>query len=152
MESRMADQDPIDYLMINSKLFSNLWTCAQFRNAFLEKLGYLKDLLSGENVAEYIEKYRDMFGSGHPMRYIDHINCKSAFERGESREIKSMGKLTRTATKIAEANGLGVLRNRQGAYRIIKACGLGAYEDFLSSLAEVDDFFKHLDAHKSTKY
>ena len=86
------------------------------------------------------------------MRYIDHTNSKSAFERGESREIQSMGKLTRTAAKIAEANGLGVLRNRQGAYRIIKASGLGAYEDFLTSLAEVDDFFKHLDAHKSTKY
>lgn len=86
------------------------------------------------------------------MRYIDHTNCKSAFERGESREIQSMGKLTRKATKIAEANGLGVLRNRQGAYRIIKACGLGAYEDFLGSLAEVDDFFKHLEDHKGTKY
>ena len=86
------------------------------------------------------------------MRYIDHTNCKSAFERGESREIQSLGKLTRTATKIAEANGLGVLKNRQGAYSIIKASGLGAYEDFMMSLAEVDDFLKHLDAHKSTKY
>ena len=63
-----------------------------------------------------------------------------------------MGKLTRTATKIAEANGLGVLKTRQGAYRIIKTCGLGAYEDFLTSLAEVDDFFKHLDRHNDTKY
>ena len=86
------------------------------------------------------------------MRYIDHINSKSAFERGESREIQSMGKLTRTATRIAEANGLGLLRNCQGAYRIIKASGLGAYSDFLMSLAEVDDFFKHLDKHQSTKY
>lgn len=86
------------------------------------------------------------------MRFIDHINCKAALERGESREVKSMGALTRTATKIAEENGLGVLRNRQGAYRIIKASGLGAYSDFLGSLAEVDDFFKHLGAHASTKY
>lgn len=86
------------------------------------------------------------------MRFIDHINSKSAFEKGEDREIQSMGKLTRAATKIAEVNGLGVLRNRQGAYRIIKASGLGAYEDFLYSLAEVDDFLKHLDDHKSTKY
>ena len=86
------------------------------------------------------------------MRYIDHINCKSALERGESREIQSMGKLTRTATRIAEANGLGVLRNRQGAYRIIKASGLGAYEDFLTSLAEVDEFLKNLDKHAATKY
>ncbi len=86
------------------------------------------------------------------MRFIDHSNCKSAFERGESREIKTLGKLTRAATKIAEENGLGVLKNRQGCYRIIKASGLGAYEDFLTGLAEVDDFLKHLDSHRATKY
>lgn len=86
------------------------------------------------------------------MRYIDHINCKRALERGEDHEIQSMGKLTRTATKIAEANSLGLLRTRQGYYRIIRACGLGAYEDVLETLAEVDDFFKHLDDHKNTKY
>ena len=63
-----------------------------------------------------------------------------------------MGIGGKAAARIAEANGLGVLRNRQGAYRIIKASGLGAYEDFLTSLAEVDSFFKNLDAHKSTKY
>ena len=44
------------------------------------------------------------------MRYIDHTNCKTAFEKGEDHEIQSLGKLTRTATKIAEANGLGVLK------------------------------------------
>ena len=38
------------------------------------------------------------------------------------------------------------------ALQIVKASGLGAYEDFLTSLAEVDSFFKNLDAHKSTKY
>lgn len=85
------------------------------------------------------------------MRFIDHKNCKSAFEKGESREIKSMGELTREATKIAELNGLGVLRNRGGAFRVIRDCGLGAYEDFFANLAEVDDFLKHLDDHKSTK-
>lgn len=85
------------------------------------------------------------------MRFIDHKNCKSAFEKGESREIKSMGELTREATKIAELNGLGVLRTREGAFRVIRACGLGAYEDFFDSLVEVDDFFKNLDAHESTK-
>lgn len=68
------------------------------------------------------------------MRYIDHTNCKKAFEKGEDHEIQSLGKLTRTATKIAEANGLG------------------AYGDVLSSLAEVDAFFKNLDSHKATKY
>ena len=85
------------------------------------------------------------------MRFIDRKNCKSAFEKGESREIKSMGELTREATKIAELNGLGVLRNRGGAFRVIRDCGLGAYEDFFANLAEVDDFLKHLDDHKSTK-
>lgn len=84
------------------------------------------------------------------MRYIDHTNCKTAFEKGEDHEIQSLGKLTRTATKIAEANGLGVLKNRQGYYRIIKKSGLGAYGDVLSSLAEVDAFFKNLDSHKAT--
>ena len=85
------------------------------------------------------------------MRFIDHINCKSALERGTSREIKSMGTLTREATKIAELNGLGVLRNRFGEYRIIRACGLGAYEDFFANLAEVDEFLKNLDDHENTK-
>ena len=86
------------------------------------------------------------------MRFIDKTGCMSAFEKGEDKDIKSLGKLTRTATKIAEANGLGVLKNRQGAYRIIKASGLGAYADFLGSLEEVDAFLKNLDAHKSTRY
>lgn len=86
------------------------------------------------------------------MRFIDKTGCKSAFEKGKDSEIKSMGKLTRTACRIAEQNKLGVMKTRQGAYRIIKECGLGAYEDFFSSLAEVDDFFKHLDQHKNTKY
>lgn len=86
------------------------------------------------------------------MRFIDKTGCKSAFEKGKDSEIKSMGKLTRTACRIAEQNKLGVMKTRQGAYRIIKECGLGAYEDFFSSLAEVDDFLKHLDRHENTKY
>ena len=81
------------------------------------------------------------------MRYIDHTG-KKALERGESREIK----LSRTATKIAEENGLGVLKTRQGAYRIIKTCGLGAYSDAFGTLAEVDRFFKTLDKHSATRY
>ncbi len=85
------------------------------------------------------------------MRYIDHTG-KKPLEKGESSEIKSLGALTTKATKIAEANGLGLLKNRQGAYRIIKASGLGAYEDTLDSLAEVDSFFKNLAKHESTKY
>ena len=86
------------------------------------------------------------------MRYIDHTNCRTAFEKGVDSDIRSLGKLTRTATKLAEANGLGLLKTRQGAYRIIKESGLGAYSDFLFSLAEADAFFKNLDAHRATKY
>lgn len=86
------------------------------------------------------------------MRFIDKTGCKSAFEKGNDNEIKSYKALTRAATKIAEENGLGVMRNRHGAFRIIKESGLGAYSDFLYSLAEVDAFFKNLDAHKSTRY
>ena len=86
------------------------------------------------------------------MRFIDHINCKSAMERGESREVQRLGCLSRRATKIAEANDLGVLRTRGGCYRIIRASGLGAYSDFFVDLYEVDAFFKNLDAHKATKY
>ena len=85
------------------------------------------------------------------MRYIDHTG-KKPLEKGESSEIKSLGALTRKATAIAEENDLGVLKNRQGAYRIIKASGLGAYADTLDSLAEVDHFFKNLEKHESTKY
>ena len=81
------------------------------------------------------------------MRYIDHTG-KKALEKGESRKIK----LSRTATKIAEEKGLGVLKTRLGAYRIIKDCGLGAYSDAFGTLAEVDRFFKTLDKHSATRY
>ncbi len=85
------------------------------------------------------------------MRYIDRTDCKSMSERGKDTEIQKMGKLTRTATKIAEANGLGLLKTHWGVYRVIRACGLGAYRDDLKDLAEVDDFLKHLDDHKASK-
>ena len=86
------------------------------------------------------------------MRFIDHTGCKSAFEKGKDSNIQSMGKLTKTACQIAEQNKLGLLKTRQGCYRIIKESGLGAYSDFLTTLTEVDTFFKHLDRHESTKY
>ena len=86
------------------------------------------------------------------MRYIDKTGCKSAFEKGKDSDIQKMGALTKTATKIAEANKLGLMKTRQGFYRVIKECGLGAYEDAFSTLAEVDDFLKHLDQHEDTKY
>lgn len=78
------------------------------------------------------------------MRYIDKTGCRSAFERGTSKDIKTLGKLTRTATKKAEARGLGVLKRRDGYFRVISESGLGAYEDFFSNLEEVDAFIKGL--------
>ena len=86
------------------------------------------------------------------MRFIDKSNCTNAFEKGQNSNIQSLGKLTKTACHIAEQNGLGLLKTRQGYYRVIKECGLGAYEDFFTTLAEVDTFLKHLDRHESTKY
>jgi hypothetical protein len=86
------------------------------------------------------------------MRFIDKTGCKSAFEKGKDSSIQSLGKLTKTACRIAEQNKLGLLKTRQGCYRVIKESGLGAYEDFFTDLAEVDDFLKHLDRHESTKY
>ena len=86
------------------------------------------------------------------MRYIDKTGCKSAFEKGKDSNIQSMGKLTKTACRIAEQNRLGLLKTRQGCYRVIKESGLGSYEDFFTTLAEVDDFLKHLNQHESTKY
>ena len=86
------------------------------------------------------------------MRYIDKTGCKSAFEKGNSKEVTSLGKLTKEACKIAKANGLGLLKTRQGAYIVIKESGLGAYENFFTDLAEVDEFLKNLEAHKGTRY
>lgn len=86
------------------------------------------------------------------MRFIDKTGCKNAFEKGQNSNIQSLGKLTKTACRIAEQNGLGLLKTRQGCYRVVKECGLGAYEDFFTTLAEVDTFLKHLDRHESTKY
>ena len=86
------------------------------------------------------------------MRYIDRSNCKTTKDKSEYSEITRLGKLTRTATKIAEENGLGLLKTRQGFYRIIKACGFGAYEDFFSDLAEVDKFFKNLKSQAEAKH
>lgn len=77
------------------------------------------------------------------MRFIDRTGCKRT-EKGISKDIRSINGLTRTATKIAEDNGLGVLKRTDGQYRIVKACGLGAYEEFFKSLEEVDQFLKKI--------
>lgn len=78
------------------------------------------------------------------MRFIDKTGCKSAFEKGNSQEIRTLGKLTRKATLNAENKGLGVMKTRWGAYKVIRACGLGAYEDAFNTLEEVNDFLINL--------
>ena len=86
------------------------------------------------------------------MRFIDKTGCQSPFEKGKDSNIHRLGALSETACRAAERNGLGLLKTREGAYRIIKASGLGAYEDFLSTLKEVDDFLKPLARHEATRY
>lgn len=79
------------------------------------------------------------------MRFIDKSGCNSAFEKGMSINVKRTGKLTRTSTKIAEGLGLGVLKRRDGKFRIIRECGLGSkYDEYFDTLQEVDEFFKSL--------
>lgn len=78
------------------------------------------------------------------MRFIDKTNCKTAFEKGQDKNIQSLGKLTKKACRIAEQNKLGLMKTRQGYYRIIKECGLGAYNEFFSTLTEVDAFLKRI--------
>ncbi len=103
--------------------------------------------------------YRHNEGGGKPskhkeetkMRYIDRTGCKSMSERGKDSEITKMGKLSRTATKIAEKERLGLLKTHWGVYRVIRESGLGAYTDDLKDLSEVDAFLKNLDEHKATR-
>ena len=82
------------------------------------------------------------------MRFIDKTGCKSAFEKGNSKEVTSLGKLTKEACRIAKANGLGVLKTRQGAFRIIKECGLGAYDKFYQMLSDLEEELAHLMHYK----
>ena len=78
------------------------------------------------------------------MRFIDRTGKKNG-ERGESRNIERMGKLTRTATRIAEEKKLGLLKTSHGPYRIIKECGLGgACDEFFTCLEEIDAYLRSL--------
>ena len=74
------------------------------------------------------------------MRYIDRTGCQRTSERGKDSKITKMGKLTRTATRIAKQNGLGLLKTHFGTYRVIRASGLGAYNADLKDLVEVDGY------------
>ena len=81
------------------------------------------------------------------MRYIDRSNCKSIHDKGVDSDIQKLGKLTRTATKIAESKKLGVLKlSHDGGYRVIRESGLGAYMDTFADLAKVDSFLKQIRA------
>lgn len=81
------------------------------------------------------------------MRYIDRSKCKSATDRGIDRDIIQTRELTRSATRIAEYLKLGVLKTRDGYYRIIRESGLGSPEHadaIFDTLAEVDSYLKSL--------
>ena len=85
------------------------------------------------------------------MRFIDYTGIKTNKEKGKDLNIRAMGRLTREATKIAEQNRIGLLKNRFGEFRLIRESGLGLYDPWLESLEEVDDFLKNLDKHERDK-
>ena len=75
------------------------------------------------------------------MRYIDRTG-KARSERGESKEISSLGALTKEACAKAKRNGLGVLKTSWGPYKVIRESGLGYEEKSFSSLEAVDTYIK----------
>ena len=78
------------------------------------------------------------------MRFIDRTGKKHG-ERGESRDVKRLGSLTREATMIAEERNLGVLKTSHGPFRIIRESGLGgACDKDFSNLGEVDAYLRNL--------
>ena len=77
------------------------------------------------------------------MRYIDRTG-KARNEKGESKEIRSMGDLTKEACRKAESLRLGVMKTSQGAYKVIRACGLGYEMNAFGTLKEVDTYIKSI--------
>ena len=77
------------------------------------------------------------------MRYIDRTG-KARNEKGESKEIRSMGDLTKEACRKAESLRLGVMKTSQGAYKVIRACGLGYEMNAFETLKEVDTYIKSI--------
>lgn len=75
------------------------------------------------------------------MRYIDRTG-KARNESGESMEISSLGELSREACAKAESRGLGVMKTSWGAYKVIRACGLGYEMEAFGSLKEIDEYIK----------
>ena len=77
------------------------------------------------------------------MRYIDRTG-KARNEKGESKEIRSMGDLTKEACRKAESLRLGVMKTSRGAYKVIRACGLGYEMNAFGTLKEVDTYIKSI--------
>lgn len=77
------------------------------------------------------------------MRYIDRTG-KARNEKGESKEIRSMGDLTKEACRKAESLRLGVMKTSWGAYKVIRACGLGYEMNAFGTLKEVDTYIKSI--------
>ena len=77
------------------------------------------------------------------MRYIDRTG-KARNEKGESKEIRSMGDLTKEACRKAESLRLGVMKTSLGAYKVIRACGLGYEMNAFGTLKEVDTYIKSI--------
>ena len=77
------------------------------------------------------------------MRYIDRTG-KARNEKGESKEIRSMGDLTKEASRKAESLRLGVMKTSQGVYKVIRACGMGYEMNAFGTLKEVDTYIKSI--------
>ena len=77
------------------------------------------------------------------MRYIDRTG-KARNEKGESKNISSMGDLSKEACTKAERRGLGVMKTSWGAYKVIKECGLGYEREAFENLKEVDTYIKKI--------
>ena len=77
------------------------------------------------------------------MRYIDRTG-KARNEKGESKEIRNLGELSREACAKAESRGMGVMKTSWGAYKVIRACGLGYEMNAFGTLKEVDTYIKSI--------
>jgi len=75
------------------------------------------------------------------MRYIDRTG-KAHNEKGESRNITSLGDLSKEACTKAERKGLAVMKTSWGAYKVISECGLGYEMNPFTTLKEVDTYLK----------
>lgn len=75
------------------------------------------------------------------MRYIDRTG-KARNEAGESRNVQSIGGLSKEACTKAERRGLGVMKTSWGAYKVIRESGLGYEMEVFGTLEAVDTYIK----------